>query len=110
MWNLSLSSWKIRWRGYPDGLVGDEIPISAQVVSIVDAYDAFISERVYKETIDGKAALKMIQKGKCGVFNPLLIECFTEIQPFVEKELNKNYLFEQREYINDKTNELLIVL
>ncbi len=52
----------------------------------------------------------MIQKGKCGVFNPLLIECFTEIQPFVEKELNKNYLFEQREYINDKTNELLIVL
>lgn len=97
-------------RGYPDGLVGNEIPISAQVVSIVDAYDAFISERVYKETIDGKAALKMIQEGKCGVFNPLLIECFTEIQPFVEKELNKNYLFEQREYINDKTNELLIVL
>lgn len=94
-------------KGYPDGLVGDAIPISAQAVSIVDAYDALISERVYKEALDGKTALKMIQDGKCGAFNPLLVECLTEIQPSIEEELNKNYLFEQREYINNKTDELI---
>lgn len=94
-------------KGYPDGLVGDEIPISAQVVSIVDAYDALISERVYKKALDGKTALKMIQEGQCGAFNPLLIECLIEIQPLIEEELNKNYLFEQREYINNKTDELI---
>ena len=60
--------------GYPDGLKGEEIPIAAQVVSIVDAYDALTSKRVYKEAYSHEEALKMIQKGKCGVFNPLLIE------------------------------------
>ena len=94
-------------RGYPEGLIGDEIPISAQAVSIVDAYDALISERVYKKAIDGKTALKMIQEGKCGAFNPLLIECLSEIQLSIEEELNKNYLFEQRDYINNKADELI---
>lgn len=93
--------------GYPEGLKGDEIPIAAQVVSIVDAYDALISKRVYKEAIDGITALKMIEDGKCGVFNPLLIECLKEIQPSIEEELKKNYFFEQRDYINYKTDKLI---
>ena len=65
-------------KGYPDGLKGDEIPVSAQVVSIVDAYDALTSERVYKPAYPKDQAIKIILDGECGVFNPLLIECFKD--------------------------------
>ena len=59
-------------RGYPDGLKGDEIPISAQVVALADVYDALTSERVYKEAIPHETAVQMILDGQCGAFNPLL--------------------------------------
>ena len=65
--------------GYPDGLVGNDIPISAQVVSIADAFDALISNRVYKNAYDYKMAIQMILDGKCGCFNPLLLECLKEM-------------------------------
>lgn len=69
-----------RWdgRGYPDGLKGDEIPISAQVVSLADVYDALTSERCYKAAFDHETALKMIVNGECGAFNPLLLECLMD--------------------------------
>lgn len=67
-------------RGYPDGLKGEEIPISAQVVSMADVYDALVSERVYKKAFTHEQAVKMIINGECGVFNPLLIECLVDIQ------------------------------
>lgn len=73
--------------GYPDGLKGDEIPISAQVVSLADAYDALISERVYKKAFSHEKALEMILNGECGSFNPLLLECLKEISGCIEKEL-----------------------
>lgn len=76
--------------GYPDGLKGEEIPIAAQVVSIVDAYDALTSKRVYKEAYSHEEALKMIQKGKCGVFNPLLIECLMDIESYIQNDLKIN--------------------
>ena len=65
-------------RGYPDGLVGDDIPISAQVVALADVYDALTSERVYKPPFTHDAAIAMITRGECGAFNPLLIECMNE--------------------------------
>lgn len=67
-----------RWdgNGYPDHLVGDEIPISAQVVSIVDVYDALISVRVYKDSYTHAKAYQMIQDGECGQFPPDILECF----------------------------------
>ncbi|WP_290761236.1 HD domain-containing phosphohydrolase [Fibrobacter sp. UBA4297] len=70
-----------RWdgRGYPDGLKGDEIPISAQIVSIADVYDALTSERCYKHAFTHEKALEMIHNNECGVFNPLLIECLDAI-------------------------------
>lgn len=74
-------------RGYPDGLVGDEIPISAQVVSLADVYDALISERVYKPAYSHEQAMSMILNGECGVFNPLLIECLKELQETLRCEL-----------------------
>ena len=67
-------------KGYPDGLVGEEIPISAQVVSLADVYDALVSERVYKKAFSHEKALEMIRNGECGTFNPLLLQCMTEVQ------------------------------
>ena len=65
-------------RGYPDGLAGDDIPISAQVVALADVYDALTSPRVYKAPIPHETAVQMILDGKCGAFNPLLLECLSE--------------------------------
>ena len=68
-----------RWdgRGYPDGLKGDEIPISAQIVALADVYDALTSERVYKPPFTHDKAVEMIVNGECGAFNPLLLECLS---------------------------------
>lgn len=63
-------------RGYPDGLAGEEIPISAQLVSIADAYDALVNERVYKSAYSKEQAFHMIMTGECGNFSPKLLECF----------------------------------
>lgn len=73
--------------GYPDGLVGDEIPISAQIVSLADVYDALISERSYKKGYTHERAIEMILSGECGIFNPILIECFMEIEPKIKQKM-----------------------
>lgn len=75
-------------RGYPDGLKGDDIPISAQVVSIADVYDALTSKRVYKDAYAPDEAVAMILRGECGVFNPILLECLTDIADALKKELS----------------------
>ncbi|MDE7261876.1 MAG: diguanylate cyclase [Oscillospiraceae bacterium] len=69
-----------RWdgRGYPDGLRGDQIPISAQVVALADVYDALTSARVYKPPFSHDKAIQMILNGECGTFNPLLLEILRE--------------------------------
>lgn len=74
--------------GYPDGLKGDEIPISAQVVALADVYDALTSERVYKHAVSHSEAMRMIQNGECGVFNPLLLECLVDVQDRLAYELD----------------------
>lgn len=74
-------------RGYPDGLKGEEIPISAQVVSLADVYDALTSVRVYKPAYPHQTAMQMILNGECGAFNPLLLQCLVEAGPHIEKEL-----------------------
>lgn len=63
-------------KGYPDNLVGEEIPISAQLVSIADVYDALVNKRCYKEEYSYDEAFRMIMEGECGVFSPKLLECF----------------------------------
>ena len=74
-------------RGYPDGLKGDEIPISAQVVSLADVYDALISERVYKKAYSHEKAIQMILNGECGAFNPLLLDCLLDIQDRIKRKV-----------------------
>ena len=95
--SLVRASWEIcRWHherwdggGYPDGLKGEEIPISAQVVSIVDVYDALTSERCYKKAFDHDTAMNMILDGQCGQFNPTLLNCLKELSIQLSKMLNK---------------------
>ena len=79
-------------KGYPDGLVGEEIPISAQVVSLADVYDALISDRVYKKAYSHEQAVKMILNGECGAFNPVLLECLTDIQDHLKEVVNSEFL------------------
>lgn len=62
--------------GYPDGLKEDEIPISAQIVSIADCLESLLSESVYKSAIPFDVAFNMILQGECGVFSFKLFECF----------------------------------
>lgn len=72
-------------KGYPDGLVGDDIPLSAQFVSVADVYDALVNERCYKEAYSPEDAFHMILRGECGVFSPRLMECFRKTRDQFEK-------------------------
>ena len=80
-----------RWdgRGYPDGLKGDEIPLSAQLVALADVYDALTSERCYKKAFSHEQSVQMILNGECGAFNPALLECLTAVQADLKKELRR---------------------
>ena len=80
-----------RWdgRGYPDGLKGDEIPISAQLVVLADVYDALTSERCYKKAFSHEKAVQMILNGECGAFNPLLLQCLTDMQTDLKVQLQQ---------------------
>ena len=89
-------------KGYPDGLKGEEIPISAQVVSLADVYDALVSDRVYKKAYSHEKAMEMILNGECGIFNPLLLECLVEIQDKVRKELGIKDMNECLEYLEER--------
>lgn len=78
-----------RWdgRGYPDGLVGDQTPISAQIVAVCDCYDALTSHRPYKSALSHDEAVELILSGGCGQFSPKLMNCFEQVLPeFAEIE------------------------
>ena len=75
-------------RGYPDGLKGEEIPISAQAVAMADVYDALISDRCYHKARSHEETLKMIRNNECGVFNPLLIQCLIASSDDIQEELS----------------------
>ena len=93
---LLKTAWQIcRWHherydgnGYPDGLKGDDIPISAQVVSVADVYDALTSDRVYKSAFSHEKAMQMILDGECGQFNPVLLQCLVNIQDRIKDGLD----------------------
>lgn len=74
--------------GYPDGLKGDEIPIAAQVVALADVYDALRSSRVYKPPYSHEKTIHMIMNGECGVFNPILLECLSELSDTLEETVS----------------------
>lgn len=67
-------------KGYPDGLKGDDISIAAQIVSLVDVYDALTSKRVYKMAYEPDKAYQMILNGHSGTFSPKLLKAFAEVK------------------------------
>jgi putative two-component system response regulator len=71
-------------KGYPDGLSGDEIPISAQLVSVADVYDALVNDRVYKPAFSKEEAYRMITQGECGTFSPKLLAAFEKVRSAFE--------------------------
>ena len=73
--------------GYPDGLKGNEIPMTVQAVGLADAYDALVSQRVYKPAYTHAEALAMIRGGECGAFDPLLVDCLEDIQGALCREV-----------------------
>lgn len=86
-----------RWdgRGYPDGLKGDDIPISAQIVSLADVYDALTSDRCYKKAFSHEKALEMIHNNECGIFNPVILDCLDRVASDLPKELDNQNLTEE---------------
>lgn len=78
-------------KGYPDGLKGDEIPISAQVVALADVYDALTSARAYKPALSHEKAVEMIVKGESGSFNPKLLQVLDKVSDQLHDELIRSY-------------------
>ena len=76
-------------KGYPDSLKGDDIPISAQIVSVADCYDALVSKRVYKEAYSCDEAYRMIKDGECGAFNPKILESFSRCKHLFEDQVRR---------------------
>jgi response regulator RpfG family c-di-GMP phosphodiesterase len=98
-------------KGYPDGLVGEQIPIWAQVVSVADVYDALTSERVYKKAYSHEQAMQMIIDGECGAFNPLLLECLQDSAEQIReqvKEGSASSVLGSREDLKDIIYELSV--
>lgn len=94
--------------GYPDGLVGDDIPISAQVVAIADVYDALTSERCYKKAFSHEKAIEMILNGECGEFSPILQECLKATADTIRDEIAyANEADEFDSYKKDIPSEIL---
>ncbi|MDE5819778.1 MAG: HD domain-containing protein, partial [Lachnospiraceae bacterium] len=82
-------------RGYPDKLEGEDIPISAQIVSVADVYDALVSKRVYKDAYGIGAACDMIVNGECGTFSPKILDCFSKVRAAFEETVRVNHESQQ---------------
>lgn len=88
-------------KDYPDGLSGEEIPISAQVTSLADVYDALTSNRCYKKAFSHEKAMEMILDGQCGAFNPVLLQCL--------KDCEKQILAEFSDSIDTTQDDRLLI-
>ncbi len=95
-------------KGYPDGLKGEQIPISAQVVALADVYDALTSERCYKKAFTKEKAMEMILDGQCGAFNPLLLECLKDIEDIIEDSLDMDAQTDVNTSLVSKVTEELL--
>ena len=98
-----------RWdgRGYPDGLKGEEIPISAQVVALADVYDALTSERCYKKAFSHEKAVEMILNGECGAFNPIVLDVLRNVECMLKEKLGNVTEFQSSGDISKFSQEIL---
>ena len=98
-----------RWngRGYPDGLEGEQIPISAQVVALADVYDALTSERCYKKAFTHEQAVQMILNGECGVFNPVILDVLRAVEPTLKEQLGSVSEFHKQDDLGKFSQEVM---
>ena len=80
-----------RWdgKGYPEGLKGAEIPLSARIMAVADVFDALTSPRVYKKAFSLSKVVAMIEEDKGIKFDPKCVEVLIEAMPEVKKALKK---------------------
>lgn len=71
-----------RWdgKGYPNGVSGEDIPLVARIVAVVDVYDALVSERVYKSAMTHEQAIEILNEGSGTQFDPVMIEALNQIE------------------------------
>lgn len=89
--------------GYPDGLQGEQIPLSAQVVALADAYDALTSNRSYKDAFSQDVAIQMISSGMCGVFDEILIESLMKVVNHSSLVSLREQLYKDRAVVSGNT-------
>jgi len=67
--------------GYPQGLAGTKIPLSARILAVADVYDALISNKVYKQGVEHEAAVQVIFSERASHFDPDVVDAFIEVSP-----------------------------
>lgn len=89
-----------RWdgKGYPDGLAGDEIPLSARIMAVADVFDALVSKRSYKEGMPFDKAISIIKEGAGTQFDPVVVETFLECQNQVRKVAEEANIKNSKDY------------
>ena len=89
--NLAVSHHE-KWngKGYPDGLTGEEIPLSARVMAVADVFDALVSRRSYKESFSVEEALDIIREGSGSHFDPNVVKAFLDAEPEVRRVAAQN--------------------
>lgn len=95
--------------GYPEGIGGDDIPISARLMAVADVYDALISRRIYKEGMPHEKACRIIEEGAGSHFDPDMVDAFMQIHEEF-REIAQRYadgdgdLEQKAKYIGQATN------
>jgi len=85
---------RIDGRGYPHGLIGDQIPLLARIISVADAFDAMTSDRVYRTKMDLSQAIEQLEKGKNAQFDENIVGVFVKLLedfPKMKEELANTY-------------------
>jgi len=106
--------------GYPNGLKGDEIPISGRLMALADVYDALISKRVYKPPFSHEKAMKIIVEGKGSHFDADIVDAFIVLEKtfrnialsFADHDEERQMLSggeEQKEWGNRQFNNILLI-
>lgn len=80
---------KFAGTGYPNGLKGEEIPLSARIVTLCDVYDALVSKRVYKNAYSHDMAKEIIISDKETHFDPMLVDAFLSCEEMFLEILNQ---------------------
>jgi diguanylate cyclase (GGDEF)-like protein/putative nucleotidyltransferase with HDIG domain len=97
-----------RWdgTGYPSGLCGEQIPIGARILSVVDCFDAFTSERPYRPALSPDAAIRMIQGEAGKALDPAIVAEFTKLVPVLTPPTNDGFLRRMRRSTDSASHDL----